>query len=279
MKISSEEMAQVRQEYIFHWRGEKLANRDGWFGRSDPFICLSKQREGGAWTQVHKTETVNNNLNPTWQKFKISSARLCQGDLYRPIRVDCNDYDADDKFDPIGHLETNTNELLNPNMILHLKHPRGKDKSVGVIKHISPPVVIEKPSLTAYIAGGMEISVSVAIDFTQSNGPPSQRDSLHHRTNQPGYLNQYEQAIWSVGNILAPYDSNQMFAVYGYGAALPGNRVTSHCFHLSGDPNSPYVHGVAGIMGAYQQALNSVALSGPTLFQPMIDQVASRLHV
>jgi len=275
IQVTSEEMAEVRQEYVFHWKGEKLANRDGWFGKSDPFIVLSKKRELGTWTTVHKSETIKNNLNPVWAKFKISSRRLCQGDIYRPIRFDCNDADGDDKFDSIGYIETNTNELLNPNMVLRLKHPKGKDKGVGTIQHISPPAVIDKPSFTAFIAGGMEISVSVAIDFTASNGPPSQANSLHHRSNQPGQLNQYEQAIWAVGSILAPYDSDQNFAVYGYGAALPPNNIVSHCFNLNGNATNPLVTGVHGIMGAYQQALVSVNLSGPTLFQPVIDQAAA----
>eukprot|EP00240_Pyramimonas_obovata_P000816 CAMPEP_0118955512 /NCGR_PEP_ID=MMETSP1169-20130426/60090_1 /TAXON_ID=36882 /ORGANISM="Pyramimonas obovata, Strain CCMP722" /LENGTH=535 /DNA_ID=CAMNT_0006903381 /DNA_START=178 /DNA_END=1782 /DNA_ORIENTATION=+ len=274
IKITFEEVAELRQDYVFHWRGVKLANRDGWFSKSDPFITLSKKAENGQWVQVHKTEVIRNNLNPVWKPFKISSSRLCQGDVYRPIRLECNDWDSDDKYDEIGYIETNVSELCNPNQVIRLKHPKGKNKSVGTIEHISPPQVVDKPSFTAYLQGGLEISVAVAIDFTASNGDPSHPQSLHHRPPIPNYLNSYEQAIWSVGNILAPYDADQQFAVFGYGAALPPSKVTSHCFNLSGNPVSPMVSGVEGILDAYRQALQSVQLSGPTLFQNVIDNAA-----
>lgn len=57
-----------------------------------------------------------------------------------------------------------------------------------------------------YIFGGCEIQLSVAIDFTLSNGHPSERDSLHYLDlNKNEYLN----AIRSVGNILQYYDSDK----------------------------------------------------------------------
>ena len=57
-----------------------------------------------------------------------------------------------------------------------------------------------------FIAGGLEISLVVAIDFTGSNGDPSMPESLHYVDPVPrssggrGY-NSYEQAIVSVGQV------------------------------------------------------------------------------
>ena len=50
-----------------------------------------------------------------------------------------------------------------------------------------------------YIFGGCEINLSVAIDFTASNGKPTERDSLH---NLDQNKNEYLQALRSIGNIL-----------------------------------------------------------------------------
>ena len=47
--------------------------------------------------------------------------------------------------------------------------------------------------------GGCEISLSIAIDFTLSNGEPSHPNSLHNRDLNK---NEYLHAIKSVGNIL-----------------------------------------------------------------------------
>ena len=53
-----------------------------------------------------------------------------------------------------------------------------------------------------------------AIDYTASNGDPSQKSSLHYFGSRP---NQYEQAIFNVGSILEAYDSQKNFPVFGFG--------------------------------------------------------------
>ena len=54
-------------------------------------------------------------------------------------------------------------------------------------------------SFLEYVFGGCEIDLTLAIDFTLSNGDPRSRDSLHFFDPNK---NQYLQAIQSVGSIL-----------------------------------------------------------------------------
>ena len=54
------------------------------------------------------------------------------------------------------------------------------------------------PSFTDYIKAGWQISLIGAIDFTYSNGMPSNPTSLHYAGGQ----NQYIEAIRAVGDIL-----------------------------------------------------------------------------
>ena len=54
-------------------------------------------------------------------------------------------------------------------------------------------------SFLEYVFGGCEVDISLAIDFTLSNGNPVEPSSLHFM--DPN-RNQYIQAIQSVGNIL-----------------------------------------------------------------------------
>ncbi|CAE7930795.1 cpnB-1, partial [Symbiodinium sp. KB8] len=63
--------------------------------------------------------------------------------------------------------------------------------------------LIKKPQLLDYIRGGCRINLITAIDFTASNGAPSTPASLHHM--RPGYFNDYQNAIASVGSILQDY--------------------------------------------------------------------------
>jgi len=121
-----------------------------------------------------------------------------------------------------------------------------------------------------YLYGGCEFSVIVAVDFTASNGDPQDSRSLHY--NNPPAMNEYEHAITAVGTIIEPYDTNRMFAVYGFGAKI--NDVVTHCFPLNGNTTNPEVMGVKGVLDIYQFALNNVTLYGPTIFAKVIDVAA-----
>jgi copine 5/8/9 len=81
----------------------------------------------------------------------------------------------------------------------------------------------------------------------------------------------------SVGEIVAPYDSDNKFPVYGFGAKIPGStRAVSHCFPLTYNTVDAEVFGVQGILNAYHTSLQTLTLYGPTNFAPTIQAAASR---
>jgi hypothetical protein len=86
----------------------------------------------------------------------------------------------------------------------------------------------------------------------------------------PNQMNPYERCIWEIGSIVCPYDTDQLFSVYGFGGLPPRERVVSHCFPLTFDPQQPNVRGLDGIIGVYRNAIKYTGLSGPTLFTPVI---------
>ncbi len=61
LTVTSEEMALCKGQAVLAFKGVKLANRDGWFGKSDPFWRLSKLTETGAFVQVARSAVVMNN--------------------------------------------------------------------------------------------------------------------------------------------------------------------------------------------------------------------------
>ena len=96
--------------------GKKLDNKDGFFGKSDPYITLQRSREDGSWVSVWRSETIKNNLNPVWKEFKVAAQKLCNGDYHRPIRVECMDYDASSSHDLIGICQTSLQALTEGNV-------------------------------------------------------------------------------------------------------------------------------------------------------------------
>lgn len=109
--------------------------------------------------------------------------------------------------------------------------------------------------------------MSVAIDFTASNGETFEVNSLHKIDPTGRVLNQYQHAINSVGQILEPYAFQQKFAVFGFGGVprYLGTNTVSHCFNLTGT-SDPTVQGMQNLFMMYQTALQGTSLSGPTYF-------------
>ena len=77
----------------------------------------------------------------------------------------------------------------------------------------------DRPEFVDYLSGGCQMSLAVAIDFTASNGDPRQPGTPHYfHPPESKEWNDYEKAIFAVGSILAKYDSDQRFPVWGFGA-------------------------------------------------------------
>lgn len=112
----------------------------------------------------------------------------------------------------------------------------------------------KKITVLDYLRSGWQINLGVAIDYTASNGDQTDPDSLHFM----GPNNQYEYSITMVGGLLEAYDYDKIYPVFGFGAKpnfMDANATVSHCFPLTGNPQTPYVQGVQGIIGIYRQTL------------------------
>uniref|UniRef100_A0A4W4EE40 Copine-3 n=1 Tax=Electrophorus electricus TaxID=8005 RepID=A0A4W4EE40_ELEEL len=252
------------------------------FGKSDPFLEFFKQDDDGKWLLVHRTEVIKNNLSPSWKKFVVSLHSFCSGDLNKPIKVNCFDYDNDGTHDLIGVFQTNVSEppaqmatpIYRPFQCINYCCKQKKKKSYknsGVVRFKSCKIETQYTFLD-YVMGGCQINFTVGIDFTGSNGDPRSPDSLHYLS--PSGVNQYLNALWSVGLVVQDYDTDKLFPAFGFGAQVPPNFQVSHEFPLNFNPSSPYCEGVEGIVQAYRTALPQVRLYGPTNFSPIINHVA-----
>lgn len=263
-----EQVNESREEMAVQFKGVKLANMDGLFGKSDPFLCFYRISEDGSWLKVHSTEYIKDNLNPVWKPFNITMQQLCNADPHRPVKVECWDYETDGKHDFIGEFQTSWAQIADPSWAGQLVNRKGK--KTGVIQKLSCNIHV-KYTFIDYLRGGTEFNLMVAVDFTASNMSPSSPQSLHY-INPTGQPNEYEAALQAVGSILANYDNNQLFPAYGYGGVPTWTGQLSHCFAMTGRDDAPAVQGIGGILDVYKQALQRVQLSGPTLFNPILRQ-------
>eukprot|EP00179_Madagascaria_erythrocladioides_P023978 CAMPEP_0198328632 /NCGR_PEP_ID=MMETSP1450-20131203/15593_1 /TAXON_ID=753684 ORGANISM="Madagascaria erythrocladiodes, Strain CCMP3234" /NCGR_SAMPLE_ID=MMETSP1450 /ASSEMBLY_ACC=CAM_ASM_001115 /LENGTH=639 /DNA_ID=CAMNT_0044032779 /DNA_START=165 /DNA_END=2084 /DNA_ORIENTATION=+ len=276
--LTVEEQAGLKKAISLDLRASKI--KAGIIGGS-LFLTVSRAREGAdagvQWVKVYASKPVkkSGSLGYDFAPFKISSAKLNNGDPQRPLKLELFSHASSGNHKLRGVVETSEAGLL----ALVDEHTGEKSpasaplpiklagKTVGdlvVNRAVSKPV----PTFLDYIFGGCDMELLVGIDFTASNGDPRKAGTLHF--NDPGGPNEYEAAIRGVTHILGPYDSDQMIPAYGYGAKLPPHNVVSHCFALNGNPGDPNCHGPEGVMAAYRQALNNVTLSGPTIFAQIL---------
>ncbi|XP_043563692.1 copine-9-like [Chiloscyllium punctatum] len=276
--LSAEELSNCRDIATMQLCANKLDKKD-FFGKSDPFLVFYRSNEDGTFTICHKTEVVKNTLNPVWQPFTIPVRALCNGDYDRTVKVDVYDWDRDGSHDFIGEFTTSYRELsrgqsqFNVYEVLNPKK-RGKKKKYinsGTVTLLSFKVESDFTFLD-YIKGGTQLNFTVAIDFTASNGNPSQPTSLHYMN--PYQMNAYAMALKAVGEIIQDYDSDKLFPALGFGAKLPPDGKVSHEFPLNADPENPNCNGIDGVLEGYYQSLRRVQLYGPTNFAPVINQVA-----
>jgi len=276
--VTAEELISNREVLKFNLSARGLDRKDWWgWGSSDPFITISRSNEYGQWTVVHRTEVVKKDINPVWKPFSLAVTTLCNADHHRVLRFSVDDWNASGSHNNIGEFETCVADLISGQPEYPLVNKKKKQKKGEKYKHsgmlIMNSCVLElQPTFLDFITGGTELSFTVAIDFTASNGNPNDPKSLHY--NDPsGRPNQYITAIRAVGAIVQDYDSDKMFPALGFGARIPPDGRVSHEFFLNLTDN-PYCEAVEGILEAYYKSLNAVQLYGPTNFSPVINHVA-----
>ena len=266
--VRAEELADCSEYMKLQLRGAKLKNKDGLFGKSDPFVVLKRINEDGSWSAVWKSDVVMNNLNPTWKPAMLSVKTLANGDPDRPLRLEIYDWDRDGSHDSLGFVECSLRDLAVAGQSWPVRY---KSKQKGTIFVVGEPKVFRLPTFLDYLAGGCQINVTVGIDFTGSNGHPRDAGTLHSLADPP---NQYQTALRSVLGILEHYDHDKSFPVYGFGARKSAGSAVSHCFDL-GDPPGEKA-GVEGVMRAYEQGMQGLTFSGPTLLGPLLGVVSRR---
>ena len=223
------------------------------------------------WINAYKSAVTNFTGNfYRFNQFSIKNQIICDDDLNKPILIEFYDYLNKEM---IGTIVANISSLI-PEASSPFVEAKidmlDKTSPTNFIAQIKVAVETEFKFLD-YLQGGIRLGLIVGVDFTASNGDPYHKQSLHCVTTKE--LNSYEKAIKSCGDIVAYYDYDHLFPVYGFGAKIGGSGPVNHCFNLNfkQDPN---IYLINNILIEYRSVLEQkkITLFGPTWFAPIINQ-------
>ncbi len=179
--LRAEEVSDVRGNVRLQLRGHSLDKKD-WFGKSDPYVVISRRSNAGAVTVIHKTETILKTLNPVWKEIELPVSTFCNGDFDRPVEFRVYDWDKEGGDELIGIFSASLQELLQPSLApFPLIHPelaarKKKYTDSGTIS-LQCTLVVDH-SFMDFLRAGLRLNFTIAIDYTASNGQPNVADSL-----------------------------------------------------------------------------------------------------
>nr|CAG8468704.1 509_t:CDS:10 [Entrophospora candida] len=250
--ILAEEVSKSKRNLQLQFQARKIVNKGRFFrAKAATFLVISRKNESNnIFTPVNRSEVVSSS-SPCWQEFYIRESTLCNGDYDRELQLQVKQHKRNGEHIPLGECSVTLRDIMENKKPFPLKLQPGSQRKVSKDANITivKALVQEPPSFLDYIAGGTEIRLMVAIDFTGSNGDPRNPKSLHYSA---GGENDYQRAIKSV---------------YGFGAKF--NGILSHVHPLNNNHQNPEVKGVEGILSVYSQTINTVELYGPTNFSPV----------
>ena len=121
---------------------------------------------------------------------------------------------------------------------------------------------------------GLNLDLSIAIDFTGSNGNPENDDSLHKI--KDGFINNYEKTIRENNKIISIYNKKDKYDVYGFGAKINGQFKEFFNLNRAEDPS---IEGIENIILQYKKAVKDIEFSVGTHFAPIIKEVKRKLEL
>jgi hypothetical protein len=234
----------------------------GLLGRAR-YYQIAKESIPGHWTAVYKSHPRSKDME--WEPFEVPYHVLCSCDPTMPLCLtvfESRRVGSEKQIASLMGTFEQWRELTEPVAI-----KGGALKFEGFSFRIVP-------SFYGFLRDGtININLITAIDFTSSNRRAADPRSLHYN-GDPQKPTPYEVCIRAVGDILCPYDADQLFPVFGFGAVYEG--AVQHCFSLTFNDEADAVRGLDGIIEAYRYALTKFEFGDTTKFSKVIAMASER---
>jgi len=238
----------------------------------------SVDSKGENWIKIYKSEVLNPSNN-VYCPVLLNPYVLYGNEKNKQLKIELHDYWNKNL---IGEMTTNPNLLDNTitSGLTTIKNGQPCKLKNAEIK--IKCFEVKKETFLDYLAAGLQISILFGIDFSKSNGSCYKPSSLHyfkkHNSEELDIssdveeptTNLYQKAIMECGNILATYDWDKQFPVFGFGARYPGEKLTNHCFPVNMNNHNPNIYGIDNLLKEYENAVKTMVMDGPSLFLPLI---------
>lgn len=138
------------------------------------FFIVYRWMGPNQYVPIYKSEIkkVSNDRKYKWNQVQLGCTDLCKDDVEREIKIEFFKSSTSGNHKNLGST-TMTLALLKSNQVDYEIVKKGN-------LHFDALKVERKRSFLEYIFGGCEVDLTIAIDFTLSNGPPQNPDSLHY---------------------------------------------------------------------------------------------------
>jgi len=130
------------------------------------FFLIFREITRGKWTPVYKSEIKRPESGAfRWNQVQVGSTDLCGDDIERPIKIEFFKSDTSGKHKLISACDSLTLGVFKAGTTnFQFKKGTLETKNLKVER---------QHSFLEYIFGGCEVDLSIAVDFTLSNGDPS----------------------------------------------------------------------------------------------------------
>ena len=157
------------------------------------FFIIFRNIALGKYTPIYKSEIKRPEAGTfKWNQVQMGTTDLCKDDIEREIKIEFFRSVPSGKHKNIDSVTLTLAQLKEGT----LEYPMRNERGTLTMTNLK---VERQHSFLEYIFGGCEVDLTIAIDFTLSNGDPRDPASLH--CSDPR-RNQYMQAINTVGSIL-----------------------------------------------------------------------------
>ncbi|KAG4097634.1 Copine-domain-containing protein [Neocallimastix lanati (nom. inval.)] len=283
--ICVEELVDTKNTYNFSISCKNLDKKDKLAGSSDPYLVISKKQMDGSMLEVYKSEVVKKNLNPTFKRFSLNAAVLCNCDRDMPLLWQVKDWNKNGEEKFIGQFEASLNTIMDSStkefeLIYEKKQKKEKNyvnSGILTFQECSLDVPTEEellpPSFYDFISTGTEIKLTIGIDMSASNGgfAKNRIEKCLHRLYDDGKMNDYQKTIKVIGSVLESYDSDRLIPVFAFGCKVDGK--VEQCWPINEDEINPEIDGIDSVLEVYEYAVKRVQFSGPTTFAEIINHV------